>query len=439
LGTLNPEIPLELEQICARAMSKRPENRYPTCHELAAALRNWLVSATANDVTELAPTPWLNLHLPTTSEVANSETQTYVNPTKDSAPLEHQKRRFFRFASPMCLVGTLILFMLPCVDVGCYPRQFSGSDLAFGGWSEIKNVAGQVVRQDLIGPRIRITMIVFTCILIAGIVAGFAMAGPHLMPSIRRATVVGSVGLLCILLPLSLTLTYKEFIVSECRFTLWYYLSYVTSAGSVLLSVREAKIILSKQVAVSQTVPGWVLCFLFGWSLLVVAWFLPVIAVSRSEGDPRAIEVALVASYRGFLRWPPIADRTGFQKFLILLSLLSNVVILASFAIRATSSRRTLFIYASILAGCALLNTQWLFYGVILTILGSLVLLSLSLGYYFWLASFIVLAGAVFFRARHQGDGSVSTRELFARAVPVFFLMNLGIFAVLGMLWFVIK
>src|SRR6516225_3847249 len=31
LGTLNPEIPLELEQICARAMSKRPEDRYPTC------------------------------------------------------------------------------------------------------------------------------------------------------------------------------------------------------------------------------------------------------------------------------------------------------------------------------------------------------------------------------------------------------------------------
>jgi hypothetical protein len=320
--------------------------------------------------------------------------------------------------------------MLPWIEVSCtnYPDpgstviNVSGSDLAFG---------------EKINPRIRIPMIVFTCILIGGIVAGFALAGPHLMPSIRRATVVGWVGLLCILLPLSLTFTYKEYIVSECRFTLWYYLSYVTSAGSVLLSVSEAKIILSKQVAVSQTVPRWVLCFLFGWSLMVVAWFLPVIGESP-EGGVRAIDVAFridwvkhfaptrvgplgraEAQYIG----PPLLGRTGFQKFLVLLGLLSNVVILASFAIK-----RTLFTYGSILAGCALLNAQWLFYGVIP---------HLRLGYYCWLASFIVVAVSAFLRARHQGDGSVSTRELFARAVPVFFLMNLGIFVVLGISWFV--
>ncbi|HMF16423.1 MAG TPA: protein kinase, partial [Gemmataceae bacterium] len=125
LRTLNPQVPEELEQICARAMSKRPEDRYPTCHELAAALRNWLVLQTASDVMELPPTPWLK----TSGEVANSETQTYVNPTKDSAPLEHQKRRLFRFASPTCLVGTLILFMLPWIEVRCdsHARLFSGS------------------------------------------------------------------------------------------------------------------------------------------------------------------------------------------------------------------------------------------------------------------------------------------------------------------------
>jgi len=96
------------------------------------------------------------------------DSQTYGNPTEVSVPLEHQQRRFFRFASPMCLVGTLMLFMLPWVDVRCYspPRQFSGFDLAFGGWSETKNVAGQVVRKDEVGPGIRIPMIVFTCILI---------------------------------------------------------------------------------------------------------------------------------------------------------------------------------------------------------------------------------------------------------------------------------
>jgi hypothetical protein len=71
LRTLNPEIPLELEQICASAMSKRPEDRYPTCHELAAALRNWLVLQTASDVTELAPTPWLELQEAPTTPLQN--------------------------------------------------------------------------------------------------------------------------------------------------------------------------------------------------------------------------------------------------------------------------------------------------------------------------------------------------------------------------------
>jgi CheY-like chemotaxis protein len=201
------------------------------------------------------------------SEVANSETQTYGNPTELSVPLEHQQRRFFRFASPMCLVGTLILFMLPWVDVRCYspPRQFSGFDLAFGGWSETK-------------PGIRIPMIVFTCILIGGIVAGFALAGPHLMPSIRRAIVVGWAGLLCILLPLSLTFTYREFIFRECRFTLWYYLSYVTSAGSVLLSVMEAQTAFNKPGGVARIIPGWLVCLLLGSSLwlfagLGILWF----------------------------------------------------------------------------------------------------------------------------------------------------------------------
>jgi serine/threonine protein kinase len=439
LRKLKPQVPKELERICSRAMSKRPEDRYATCHEFAAAVRNWLVLQTASDVMELPPTPWLNFEAP--NEVANWETQTSgedralindiinrqmidrlgilgVNPKQHSAPLKHQKRRFFRFASPTCLIGTLILFMLPWIEVSCtnYP----------GPGSTVIDVSGfDLALDDGLRPGIRIPMIIFGCFVIGGMVAGFAM-----MPSIRRAVVVGSTGLFCVLLPLSLTLTYKDYIIKECRFTLWYYLSYITSVGSVLLSVREAKIILSKQGAVSQTVPRWALCFLFGWSLLVVAWFLPVIAGSHGEGGPQAIEVAFVASYEGFLRWPPVADRTGFQKFLILLSLLSNVVTLASFVISATSSRRTFFIYASILAGSALLNTQWLFYGD---------LPPLGLGYYCWLASFIVLAGAAFLLARYQGDGSVSTRELFARAVPVFFLMNLGIFAVLGILWFLVK
>ncbi|HMF19137.1 MAG TPA: hypothetical protein VKE98_18150 [Gemmataceae bacterium] len=109
---------------------------------------------------------------------------------------------------------------------------------------------------------------------------------------------------------------------------------------------------------------------------------------------------------------------------------MSNVVNGASFVMSAATSRRALFIYGSILAGSALLNTQWLFYGV---------WPSLRPGYFCWLASFCILAAAAFFRAGHKGKENVSTRELLSNAVPMLLLMNLGIFTVLGILWFVIK
>ena len=43
----HPEIPEELEAICLRALAKKPEDRFPTCRELAVELRKWLASATS--------------------------------------------------------------------------------------------------------------------------------------------------------------------------------------------------------------------------------------------------------------------------------------------------------------------------------------------------------------------------------------------------------
>ena len=39
---LDPEIPSELEAVCLRAMAHRPEDRYPSCQDLANDLEHWL-------------------------------------------------------------------------------------------------------------------------------------------------------------------------------------------------------------------------------------------------------------------------------------------------------------------------------------------------------------------------------------------------------------
>jgi serine/threonine protein kinase/regulation of enolase protein 1 (concanavalin A-like superfamily) len=44
---VNPAVPAALEAICLKAMARRPEQRYPTCQELADALGKWLVEAAA--------------------------------------------------------------------------------------------------------------------------------------------------------------------------------------------------------------------------------------------------------------------------------------------------------------------------------------------------------------------------------------------------------
>jgi serine/threonine protein kinase len=45
---LNPAIPPDLEAICLRALSKRPEDRYPSCGELSEELRFWLRDASSS-------------------------------------------------------------------------------------------------------------------------------------------------------------------------------------------------------------------------------------------------------------------------------------------------------------------------------------------------------------------------------------------------------
>jgi uncharacterized protein (TIGR03067 family) len=42
LSATRPGVPLDLETICAKAMAKRPEERFPNCQELADELRRWL-------------------------------------------------------------------------------------------------------------------------------------------------------------------------------------------------------------------------------------------------------------------------------------------------------------------------------------------------------------------------------------------------------------
>ena len=42
-----PDVPADLEAICLKAMSKRPEDRYASCADLAAALRHWQERAAA--------------------------------------------------------------------------------------------------------------------------------------------------------------------------------------------------------------------------------------------------------------------------------------------------------------------------------------------------------------------------------------------------------
>src|SRR5262249_23901994 len=42
LSVTRPGVPLDLETICAKAMAKRPEERFPNCQELADELRRWL-------------------------------------------------------------------------------------------------------------------------------------------------------------------------------------------------------------------------------------------------------------------------------------------------------------------------------------------------------------------------------------------------------------
>ena len=44
----HPDIPAELERICLKSLSKKPEDRYATCREMARDLGRWLAGRTTS-------------------------------------------------------------------------------------------------------------------------------------------------------------------------------------------------------------------------------------------------------------------------------------------------------------------------------------------------------------------------------------------------------
>lgn len=171
---------------------------------------------------------------------------------------------FLRFASPTSLAGALLLSMLPWVEVRCdnhrerrvETRQISGLQLAFGG--ETIAVNGQVVDatygkhrsqfEDANRSYARNLMTGYVCVLLVGIVAGFAMSA-----SLKRALTVGTAGFLAIVLLVWVALecfpmvgrppertreTMLDF-TTQSRFTAWYWLSYVANSVCLLSCVGE--------------------------------------------------------------------------------------------------------------------------------------------------------------------------------------------------------
>jgi HEAT repeat protein len=81
---VRPDVPAALERICLQALARRPEQRYPSCRDLAEALRHWLAQESvpaqpAAPVADQPPAPdWL-------ADVAQAE-QSLRRPTAAAAP-----------------------------------------------------------------------------------------------------------------------------------------------------------------------------------------------------------------------------------------------------------------------------------------------------------------------------------------------------------------